>query len=240
VKLTRICVLLACCTASLRAELVVTPEDFGAVGDGKANDWIPIKEALGRCSVVVYNVTAPQSCRVLFTKSYLTGPLIINSSHTTLEVVTGAKLTLLPRPNFKQYFNALISNSPGVEGCRTVYPNPSSPTSGYKVCLSDVTITGGGTIDGGATWDPSSWWLCARLFQKCWRPYIVHLTSIEGISVSGSLTLLNSPDHFMKLEGNVGARASGLTINGTVLSTHICANKLRPLTMLCILFPLPP
>ena len=34
--------------AACRAEVMVTPEDFGAVGDGRANDWVPIQRALAR------------------------------------------------------------------------------------------------------------------------------------------------------------------------------------------------
>ena len=171
--------LVASCFATHRAEVVVTPEHFGAIGDGKANDWVPIRKALAACYAVVYNDTAPQPCRVLFSKSYLSGPLTINSSRTTLDVAVGATLGMLPRPDYEiacpQKGCIFISTSPSPdkpskEGCRTVYPNPHAPTNGYKVCLSDVTLTGGGTVDGGSTWDPSSWWLCARLDLPCWRP----------------------------------------------------------------------
>ena len=171
--------LVASCFATHRAEVVVTPEHFGAIGDGKANDWLPIRTALAACYAVVYNDTAPQPCRVLFSKSYLSGPLTINSSRTTLDVAVGATLRMLPRPDYEiacpQTGCTFISTSPSPdkpskEGCRTVYPNPHAPANGYKVCLSDITLTGGGTVDGGSTWDPSSWWLCARLDLPCWRP----------------------------------------------------------------------
>jgi hypothetical protein len=90
-------------------------------------DWIPINQALAKCSVVVYNATAPQSCRVLFTKSHLTGPLVISSSHTALDVVTGGKLELLPRLNFKQYFNALNLQQPRRRGLSHGLPQPELP-----------------------------------------------------------------------------------------------------------------
>ena len=51
-------------------EVVVTPEDFGAIGDGKANDWAPIEQALARCSTIVYGNSTARSCRVRFSKSY--------------------------------------------------------------------------------------------------------------------------------------------------------------------------
>lgn len=215
--------LAACCAAATHgAEVVVTPEDFGAVGNGIANDWLPIKQALAACSTAVYNATAPAqaSCRVIFTKSYLSGPLIINSSRTTLEVVAGATLAMLARSDYEtacpQTGCDFITTAQGEEGCRTVYPNPHAPTGGYQVCLSDVTITGGGTIDGGASYDPSSWWLCARLeLPNCWRPNLVIVQSVAGFTLQGSLTLKNPPNHHMRLIDSVGSRVSGLTIDST-------------------------
>ena len=202
-----------CCAATYSSELIVTPEEFGAVGDGKANDWLPIKKALTKCSTV----TAPHACRVRFTKSYLSGPLIINSSRTTLEVE--GTLAMLARSDYEtacpQTGCDFITNAEGAEGCRTVFPNPNSPADGYRVCLSDVTITGSGTIDGKANYDPSSWWLCARLeLKNCWRPSLSSFTSIAGFTINGSLTLKNPPNHFMRLNENVRSRVSGLTING--------------------------
>ena len=102
--------LAACCVAKAGAtpnrsrsnsDLVYTPEMFGAVGDGRANDWEPIKQALAACSSAVNRMEAPPFCRVLFSKVYLSGPLIINSSYTTLEVATGATLAaeLTARPS---------------------------------------------------------------------------------------------------------------------------------------------
>lgn len=206
--------LAACCVA---AEHVVTPEMFGAVGDGRSNDWLPIQQALSACSTAVYNMASPQPCRVLFSRTYLTGPLILNSSRTTLEVVTGATLSMLPRPDYEkacpQTGCPFISTGEGAEGCRTVYPNPHVPANGYKVCLRDVTVTGGGTIDGGANWDPSSWWLCARAQLSCWRPKLLYFENVLSLTVNGSLTLKDAPTGFLRLNGNVGTRVAGVTLN---------------------------
>ena len=243
--------LAACCAAATHgAEVVVTPEDFAAVGNGIANDWLPIKQALAACSTAVYNATAPAqaSCRVIFTKSYLSGPLIINSSRTTLEVVAGATLAMLARSDYEtacpQTGCDFITTAQGEEGCRTVYPNPHAPTGGYQVCLSDVTITGGGTIDGGASYDPSSWWLCARLeLPNCWRPNLVIVQSVAGFTLqgsgsgSGSLTLKNPPNHHMRLIDCVGSRVSGLTIDSTSsLSLAYLSPSLTP-SQAHLLFP---
>jgi polygalacturonase len=204
--------------AAYAAEVVITPEAYGAAGDGKANDWHAIQQAISACSPVVYNATAPQQrCRVLFSQSYLSGPLVINSSRTTLHVATGATLAMLPRPDYEQACPqtgcTFISNAPvGPEGCRMVHPNPRFPAHGYKVCLSDITLTGGGTIDGGATWAPSSWWLCGRLDLSCWRPKMSEFSSVAGLTVNGSLSITNAPTGFMRLVGVVGSRISGLAL----------------------------
>eukprot|EP00937_MAST-01D_sp_MAST-1D-sp2_P003268 g3268.t1 len=217
---TGISLLLAGVASAAANEVVYRPENFGAVGDGTANDWAPIQRALSACSAVVYNSTgvAPaQRCRVLFSKSYLSGPLVINSSRTTLEVATAATLAMLPRPDYEaacpQTGCTFITTATGREGCRTVHPNPHAPEDGYQVCLSDVTLTGGGVIDGGATWAPDSWWLCARLQLSCWRPKISDFSAVAGLTINGSLTFKNAPTGHVRLEGIVGGRISGLTLS---------------------------
>ena len=208
--------------AACRAEVMVTPEDFGAVGDGRANDWVPIQRALARCFAVVYNTTTPQPCRVRFSKSYLSGPLVVNSSHTTLDVAAGATLGMLPRPEYEaacpQTGCTFISvgpnpTMPGEEGCRTVHPNPHAPADGYIVCLSNLALTGGGVIDGGSTWATDSWWLCSRFDLPCWRPKMTEFSYVQGFTVDGALTFRNAPTGFMRLNSNVGTRVSGLTLS---------------------------
>jgi len=210
--------------AAHRSEVVVTPEMFGAVGDGKANDWLPVKQALAACHKAVYS-RRPRSCRVLFAHTYLSGPRVLNSSHTALEVVTGATLAMLSKPEYEkacpqlgcQFISTLTSVE---EGCRTVYPNPNRPADGYPVCLRDLTITGGGTIDGGANWEPSSWWLCSRLQLNCWRPQLTHFANVSGLTINGTLTFKNAPTGFIRLEGNVGTRVSGIRIDAPYLSRN--------------------
>jgi len=132
------------------SELLVTPEDFGAVGDGVHNDWEPIKRALAACSAQEQAQGKPTPCRVVFDSSYLTGPLVVNSSSTTLEI--NGLLAMLPKALFCAVSackgdgvpGAFITNAPGIDGCRTITPPGAS--GGYEVCLSDVTITGTGTV----------------------------------------------------------------------------------------------
>ena len=88
---------------SQQAEVVVTPEDFGAVGDGKTSDWLPIQNALAFCSTIVYKESNQTNtwCRVRFSKSYVSGPLVINSSRTTLEILQGAEVLMLPKVDYE-------------------------------------------------------------------------------------------------------------------------------------------
>ena len=120
---------------------------------------VGLQQALAACSAVVYNGTNSTAvpgrhCRVRFTRTYLSGPLIINSSRTMLDVASGAVLRMLPRADYEkacpQTGCVFISTATGPEGCRTVYPNPNAPADGYRVCLSDVSLTGSGVIDGNA------------------------------------------------------------------------------------------
>ena len=223
---------------SEQAEVVVTPEQFGAVGDGKTSDWIPLQKALAFCATAVQSPAFPSGkgngailppkgnqsntwCRIRFSKSYLSGPLIINSSRTTLEIAEGAKITMYSKKDYEtacpQTGCPFISTSTS-EGCRTIYPNPHSPQDGYKVCHSDITLTVEGTIDG----DPSSWWLCARLQLKknCWRPILTFFTGVHRLTVNGSVRMKNAPTGFMRLYGNVVTRVSGLNLNAPYLTRN--------------------
>ena len=111
-------------------EYVTTPEAFGAKGDAKANDWQPIKSALASC---VAAEAQNRSCRVLFRSSYRTGPIVVNTSRTTLDVAPGATLSMLPRHQYCKVTPCkgagtlpFISTAPGAAGCRTVTP-PGGP-----------------------------------------------------------------------------------------------------------------
>jgi len=204
------------------AEVVITPETHGAVGDGKADDTEPVRRSVAACGAVAVR-TPPQLCRVVFSKSYLSGPIVINSSRTTLEVKPGATLAMLERARYCKVSRcpgpgAFISTAPGPEGCRTVTP-AGAPPGGYQVCLSDVTITGGGVISSsGNPW--ADWWLCARLELGCFRPGLVALSQIEGATINGSLTLRDSPNHNLRVEYNVHARISGLVISAPYSSPN--------------------
>jgi len=59
---------------------VTSPDEFGAIGDGKADDSVPISKALASCG------DQELPCRVIFDSHYLSGPIILERSQITLEV----------------------------------------------------------------------------------------------------------------------------------------------------------
>ena len=107
----------------------VTPEQFGAVGDGKHDDTVPMRAALASCK---FSHPGAAPCTVLLVRNYSTGPLLINSSAITLRV-TG-QLAMLPR---------------------AVYPKGPTHFISTTAGLKQLRIDGGGLITGlGAAWWP--------------------------------------------------------------------------------------
>ena len=203
--------------ASTAQELLITPEHFGAAGDGVTNDWLPIKQALAACA------SHSQGCRVVFNNSYLSGPLVVNSSATTLEIK--GHLAMLPKSAYCKLDPScrapLISNSPGADGCRMIAP-AGSPAGGYRVCLRDVHLTGGGTVSsGGSLLDGWAWWDCARPIPlpNCPRPDLISFSEIEGLTID-NLSLLNSPNHNLRVQGVVGTRIRRLQVSAPYISPN--------------------
>jgi polygalacturonase len=116
----------------------VTPEQYGAVGDGQHDDTAALRAALAACSK-----PGASPCRVRLEKSYASGPLQVGSSATEL-YITGT-LAMLPRDSYLPYQNAsgsFISNAAGIK---------------------EVKISGGGLITGlGREWWPCKYSGCWR------------------------------------------------------------------------------
>ena len=84
---------------------VTTPEDYGAVGDGKANDWLAIQRAVDSCR----NATSLAGCRVDFRQQYLSGPVVVKSSGVTLNV--SGQLAMLPKSDYPHQGAGFVSVS---------------------------------------------------------------------------------------------------------------------------------
>lgn len=57
----RLCVLLPLAAVAQTTQYITTPEKFGAKGDGKSDDWLPIIAAINDCD-------GHKQCTVLFSK----------------------------------------------------------------------------------------------------------------------------------------------------------------------------
>ncbi|HUK81467.1 MAG TPA: glycoside hydrolase family 28 protein [Verrucomicrobiae bacterium] len=158
------------------AAKVFDVREFGAKGDGKTLDTEAIQKALDECG------RAGGGTVQIPAGTYLCKPISL-WSQTTLQLDDGAKLLATDDPaDF-----AIPGN-----------PNSFTPfISGKK--LTDVTITGKGTIDGAGArwWGPAEE---ARRKQPGYtlpRPRLIILSDCKNVKVTG-VTLQNSPTfHFV-------------------------------------------
>jgi len=115
-----------------RAMKFCNARDYGAKGDGTTKDTKAIQAAIDDCATVRSGMVQ------LSGGTFLTGPVLLKS-HTTLAIAKDA--VLLGSPDREDYPMVTFA------GQKTVQPLVSS------VNAEDVTITGGGVIDGnGKVW----------------------------------------------------------------------------------------
>ena len=155
---------------------------FGAKGDGKALDTTAIQKAFDECGKSGGGTVRVPS------GTYLSKPLFLRDK-TTLQLDAGATLRATDeREDF------LIPEK------RT---QTNSSTAFYSFIngkdLSDIAITGKGTIDGSG----AKWWIPAEEARRkvsgytLPRPRLVQLTGCKNVRVEG-VTLANSPTfHFV-------------------------------------------
>lgn len=152
------------------AALDVTPEQFGAVGDGVHDDTQALRRAFAACSSV-----PDGPCHVLLARHYSSGPLRLNTSGVTMDV--SGVLSMLPRDKYPQTpadqaaYGSFISTQPGIK---------------------DLTITGDGLITGLGR----QWWPCK--YTGCWRPHLIVLSSVTGVKI-GPLHMTDGPNHFIEV-----------------------------------------
>eukprot|EP00040_Diaphanoeca_grandis_P042800 m.266005 g.266005 ORF g.266005 m.266005 type:complete len:409 (+) comp64904_c0_seq1:247-1473(+) len=168
-----------------------TPESFGAFGDGVANDWVPIQHAIASC-------TNHETCVVVFSKQYLSGPIEVNSSGVTLEI-TGS-LFMLPHANVAWKIPTPAFIATGISGVR------------------DIRITGTGVVGNAHPNNVTSWWDCK--FTGCWRPHLIVLADALGVVIDGGLHLQNSPNHHIEVDNCTGVRVDGINISSPIASPN--------------------
>lgn len=159
-------------TAALPAAAICNAKAYGAKADGKTMDTQALQRAIDACSA-----KGGGGVR-LSDGTFLTGPIVLKS-HITLEVDKGA--TLLGSQNMSDYPKAEELRQPSVE-----------PLLGAKNAV-DITIRGGGTIDGAG----QPWWAAVYAHKKSrfaapQRPRLILLDHCKRVLIE-NMTIENSP-----------------------------------------------
>jgi hypothetical protein len=179
-------VLLASCAAAAAGAPCGSPFNvltYGARGDGVHEDGPAIQAAIAAADACGGGVIQlPYTSPTLST--FLSGPLFLESN-TVLHIAPGTRL--LSSTNFSLWLGNINKPSgfsvgpPGfINGGRCLQLPPAPCTTWHK--LTNVTLTGGGTIDGnGPTfWGASTWW-----GPTLPRPYMLELHYVDGLEVRG-------------------------------------------------------
>jgi polygalacturonase len=126
------------CTVAAAAAKVCDARDYGAKADGTTKDTAAIQKAIDACAAAKDGGTVKLSGG-----PFLSGPIVLRSN-ITLDVEAGA--TLLGSPDHADYPKKIEFRAPGYQALVGAMD------------AHNVTITGGGVIDGNG----SSWWELAR------------------------------------------------------------------------------
>ncbi len=216
-----LCLLIALATSGMAADApgkVFDVRKFGATGDGKTLDTAAIQKALDECGDAGGGV-------VEFTPgTYLSKPITLRT-RTTVQIDEGAKLQATGEQAafLKSGTNWLEAKS---SGDFVAFINGRN--------LTDVTITGPGTIDGAGEnyWGPAE---TARQKVPGYtlpRPKLVVLTGCKNLIVQ-NVTLQNSPSFHLgpvECEGvvisNVTIKAPPHSANTDAIDPTACKNVL--------------
>lgn len=128
-----------------KTDAVFNVRDFGAVGDGVANDTAAIQRAIDAASAGRYAPIAPQSEVLIPAGTYRCGSLFLKSG-VDFHLAEGAVLKASPSPNDYNALDVCPQNSGGL--------GKGDNTSGGHLLLcigqNNVTLRGPGKIDGNA------------------------------------------------------------------------------------------
>lgn len=186
-------------------------KQFGAAGDGKALDTDAIQKALDECGKSGGVVRFGPG-------TYLSKPVFIHS-RTTLELEAGAVLQATDETN-----DFIDPRGSGASFLALINGKD----------LSDVTITGKGTIDGAG----ARWWVPAEAARRKTpgytfpRPRLIMLTRCNNLRVE-DITLQNSPSfHLVPVEcnnvvvSNVTIKAPANSPNTDAIDPSLCRDML--------------
>jgi polygalacturonase len=168
------------------AAAVFRPQAYGAKGDGKHNDTAAVLAAVAACEACA--VAGQGGCSLLFEGgSFLTGPIVL-PSHSTITVAAGATLMAAPMGQWRAAgwtAGALLSGRG----------------------LTNVTLTGGGTIDGNG----AAWWGVTH-DDLHYRPGLMIVSGATDLFVEDIL-FLNSPNHNIEVSDSTHVRVRGLRVS---------------------------
>ncbi len=171
---------------SLEGELEFTTEnecavfnvrDFGARGDGTADDTIAIQTAIN---------CLPKGTRLYFPEGrYIIAPLCLKS-HITLDISEGATLVGINDKSRYPVIPGLVCDMAGrneyVFGTWEGNAVPMHQGLLFAEHAEDITIVGRGTVDGNA--EATGWWIDVKN-QPYGRPRLMFFNRCEAIRVHG-------------------------------------------------------
>ncbi len=170
---------------TLPEPVTLNVRDFGAIGDGRADDTPAIQAAIYCC---------PEGGRVLVPEGIFSCTCLFLKSRITLEIARGGVLRAISEKNRLPILPGRIEGND--EYSEYLYGSwEGSPLSSFAslitgIGVSDVTICGEGEIDGAA--DFSNWWNAENRRGDPGRPHLIYMNRCENVTVAG-LTLKNSP-----------------------------------------------
>ena len=160
-------------------------KEFGAKGDGLRDDTVSIQGAILSC---------PKGGRVLIPAGVYSVSTIFLKSDLILELEEGATIKGSSKPSNLPVLPGLIESYDELSDYNlgSWEGNPLTTYGGVIVgiSVSNVIITGKGTIDGNASFE--DWWKNPKQQREVFRPKLIYLNDCHGIVMEG-VHLANSP-----------------------------------------------